>query len=140
MGTGVELWDVEYIKEAGGMNLRITIDSPNGISLDDCERFHRAIDPLLDEADPIPGSYTLEVTSPGIERALRRGEHYERFIGSRAALKLYTKRPEFLSKKINVTLLAYNANNGSLSVKPDETESELTLDLKEIAAANLINS
>ncbi len=68
---GYFLWDVEYVKEGAEMYLRITIDSEEGITIEDCERMHRAIDPLLDEADPIEEMYHLEVSSPGIERDLK---------------------------------------------------------------------
>lgn len=68
---GYFLWDVEYVKEGADMYLRITIDSEEGITIDDCEKMHRAIDPLLDEADPIEDAYHLEISSPGIERDLK---------------------------------------------------------------------
>ena len=68
---GYFLWDLEYVKEGAEMYLRITIDSEEGITIEDCERMHRAIDPLLDEADPIDEAYHLEVSSPGIERELK---------------------------------------------------------------------
>ena len=72
---GYTLWDVEYVREGSDYYLRITIDKDEGITIDDCERFSRAIDPLLDEADPITDSYHLEVSSPGIERELKTAEH-----------------------------------------------------------------
>ena len=77
---GYLLWDVEYAKEGADMILWVTIDTdqPGGISIQDCEKMHRAIDPILDEADPIEESYTLAVTSPGVERKLTRPEHYAR--------------------------------------------------------------
>ena len=68
---GYVLWDVEYVKVGADMYLRITIDSEDGITIEDCEKMHRAIDPLLDEADPIDEAYHLEVSSPGIERELK---------------------------------------------------------------------
>ena len=68
---GYFVWDVEYVKEGADMYLRITIDSEEGITIEDCERMHRAIDPLLDEADPIEDAYHLEISSPGIERELK---------------------------------------------------------------------
>ena len=62
---GCEIWDVEYVKEAGGRYLRVYIDKPDGVSIQDCENFSRALDPILDEADPIPDSYVFEVSSAG---------------------------------------------------------------------------
>ncbi|MBQ8696448.1 MAG: ribosome maturation factor RimP [Clostridia bacterium] len=86
---GYELWDVEYVKDGAFWYLRITIDSPKGIDIDDCEKVHRAIDPIIDEADPIEDQYYLEVSSPGVERELRVPEHFERFIGSMVTVKLF---------------------------------------------------
>ena len=86
---GIFLWDVEFVKEGSRRILRITIDSDKGINLDDCERFHRAIDPLLDEADPIEMQYYLEVTSPGIERELKRDDHFAFCEGEVVEVKLY---------------------------------------------------
>ena len=73
---GYSLWDVEYVKEGASYYLRITIDSENGISIDDCEKVHRGIETILDDADPIEGAYHLEVSSPGIEHVLRTEDHF----------------------------------------------------------------
>ena len=88
---GYILWDVEYVKEGADMILRITIDTDaeGGITIDDCEKMHRAIDPLLDEADPIEDSYMLSVSSPGVERTLTRPFHFEKMSGSEVVLKLF---------------------------------------------------
>ena len=86
---GYMLWDVEYVKEGAEMVLRITIDKEEGIGIDDCEKVHRAIDPLLDEADPIENAYRLEVSSPGIERALTRDEHFDFCLGVEVEAKLF---------------------------------------------------
>ena len=86
---GYMLWDVEYVKEGAEMVLRITIDSEEGIGIDDCERMHRAIDPVLDEADPIENAYRLEVSSPGIERTLTRNEHFDFCLGVEVEAKLF---------------------------------------------------
>ena len=87
---GYILWDVEYVKEGAEMVLRITIDKDGeGIGIDDCERLHRAIDPLLDEADPIENSYRLEVSSPGVERTLSRPEHFQKCLGEQVEVRLY---------------------------------------------------
>jgi ribosome maturation factor RimP len=87
---GYDLWDVEYVKEGSEWFLRITIDNPNGITINDCEKVHRTIEPIIDEADPIENSYRLEVSSPGIERELRTDRHFEVSIGKEVVLKLYT--------------------------------------------------
>ncbi len=86
---GVEIWDLEYIREAGQWFLRIYIDKNAGIGIEDCERFSREMDPILDEADPISESYVFEVSSAGAERELKRPSDFERFIGSRVEVKLY---------------------------------------------------
>ncbi len=89
---GYILWDVEYAREGADMVLTITIDTDaeEGITIDDCEKMHRAIDPLLDEADPIEEAYLLSVSSPGVERVLTRPEHFERMAGEDVNLKFYT--------------------------------------------------
>ena len=86
---GYFLWDVEYVKEGADMYLRITIDSEEGIQIEDCEKMHRAIDPLLDEADPIEGAYHLEISSPGIERELKTDLHIEACLGWDVEVILY---------------------------------------------------
>ncbi|MBO4831593.1 MAG: ribosome maturation factor RimP [Oscillospiraceae bacterium] len=86
---GCELWDVEYVKEAGAWYLRVYIDREGGVSINDCEAVSRELDPLLDEADPISGSYTFEVSSAGAERQLKRPSDFERFIGHLVEVKLY---------------------------------------------------
>ena len=86
---GVEIWDVEYVKEAGQWFLRVYLDKDGGIGINDCEAFSRALDPILDEADPIPGSYVFEVSSAGAERELKRPGDFEKFLGSDVEVKLY---------------------------------------------------
>lgn len=88
--AGLELWDVEYVTEAGQRYLRIYLDSPEGIDLDDCERVSRILDPILDEKDPVPDSYIFEVGSAGCERQLKRPSDFERFMGSNVEVKLYS--------------------------------------------------
>ena len=80
---GCSLWDVEYIREAGSWYLRLYIDKEGGVSIDDCERVSRRMDPILDEADPIPDSYVFEVGSAGAERQLKRPEDFEQFAARR---------------------------------------------------------
>ncbi len=89
---GYFLWDVEYVKEGARRILRITIDAEDGITIDDCEKFHRAVDPLLDAADPIEEAYYLEVSSPGIERELRTDEHITACEGWDVEARLYAPR------------------------------------------------
>ena len=88
---GCTLWDVEYVREGADMVLRVTIDTDaeGGITIDDCEKLHRALDPLLDEADPIEEAYMLAVSSPGVERTLTEPFHFERMAGCDVMLKFY---------------------------------------------------
>ena len=88
-GQGCTLWDVEYIKEAGTWYLRLYIDKEGGVSIDDCEAVSRAVSDLLDEADPIEGSYTFEVSSAGADRALKRPEHFAQMMGQEVEVRLY---------------------------------------------------
>jgi ribosome maturation factor RimP len=85
---GYELWELEYAPRAGGGLLRVYIDSPNGISLDDCARVSHAVSDELDATDPIPGHYTLEVSSPGLDRVLRTSAQFARFQGERIKLEM----------------------------------------------------
>ncbi len=86
---GCELWSVEYVREAGSWYLRVFIDKDGGVGIDDCERISRRLDPILDEADPIPDSYVFEVGSAGAERELKRPSDFEKFMGSEVEVKLY---------------------------------------------------
>ena len=89
---GCELWDVEYVKEAGTWYLRLYIDKEGGVNITDCEAISRRVSDLLDEADPIEGSYTFEVSSAGAERPLKRPSDFDRFMGSPVTVRLYKNR------------------------------------------------
>lgn len=99
---GYRLWDLEYVKEASEYYLRFTIDNDEGITIDDCEKVHRTIDPMLDDLDPIEDSYHLEVSSPGIERTVRTDAHLEFCLGWAVEAKLFS--PFDGSKVYNGTL------------------------------------
>ena len=87
--AGCSLWDVEYVKEAGAWYLRVYIDKEGGVSIDYCEAVSRPQTDRLDQADPIEGSYTFEVSSAGADRALKKAEHFARFQGVEVEVKLY---------------------------------------------------
>ena len=106
---GIGIWDVEFVKEAGTRFLRVYIDKADGVSIQDCESFSRALDPILDEADPIPESYTFEVSSAGAERVLKRPSDFERFLGSDVSVKLY--QPVDGSKQFVGVLQSYDDGN-----------------------------
>ncbi len=86
---GCSLWDVEYLREAGTWYLRVYIDKEGGVSIDDCERISRRLDPILDEADPVPESYVFEVGSAGADRELKRPSDFAQFLGAEIEVKLY---------------------------------------------------
>ena len=90
--AGCALWDVEYVKEAGEWFLRVYIDKEGGVSIDDCEAVSRPLSDALDEADPIQGSYTFEVSSAGADRALKKPEHFAAMMGREVEVRLYRAR------------------------------------------------
>ena len=118
---GYILWDVEYVREGSRRILRITIDSEEGITVDDCEKMHRAIDPVLDEADPIEEAYYLEVSSPGIERELRTDMHIAYCVGADVEVRLYA--PKDGSKSFCGELLPIN-EKGNIVILCGENELE----------------
>ena len=87
--AGCTLWDVEYVREAGQWFLRIYIDKEGGVSINDCEAVSRPLSDALDEADPIEGSYVLEVSSAGADRPLKKPEHFAAFMGAEVEVRLY---------------------------------------------------
>ena len=91
-GLGYMLWDVEYVKIGSEMNLTITIDKEEGIWISDCETVHRAIDPILDEADPIEDAYRLNVSSKGLEYELRTDKHLLASIGLPVEVRLFAAK------------------------------------------------
>ena len=110
---GCTLWDVEYVREAGCWYLRVFIDKEGGLSIDDCERISRRLDPMLDEADPIPDSYVFEVGSAGAERELKRPGDFAQFLGSEVELRLYQSMN---GSKVFVGELA-GYDNGDVSLR-----------------------
>lgn len=112
--AGCELWDVEYVREAGTWFLRLYIDKEGGVDILDCERVSRTVSGLLDEADPIEGSYTFEVSSAGAERPLKRPSDFQRFMGSPVAVKLYKGRNG--RKEFAGVLTGYDPESGEITV------------------------
>ena len=128
---GCSLWDVEYVREGSERYLRLYIDKDGGVDIDDCEKIHRAIDPILDEKDPIAESYHFEVSSAGLERALKRPGDFERFMGSPVLVKLY--RPRNGLKEIPGILRGYE--DGKVTV---EAEKEtITFEKSQVALVRL---
>lgn len=127
---GVSLWDVRFLKEGASWYLRVFIDKPEGISIDDCTNVSHAIDPIIDEADPIDVSYFLEVCSPGTERELTRQSHFEACIGKRVKIKLY--------KAVDgVKELTGRLKSAADTVVIETEGGEYRLELKDISKARL---
>lgn len=129
--AGCTLWDVEYIKEAGEWYLRVYIDKEGGVSIEDCEAVSRPLSDKLDEADPIQGSYTFEVSSAGCDRVLRTAEHFAACMGQEAEIKLY--RPRNGRKEFVGILHAYDDGNITII----QGEVPITFEKKEVALARL---
>lgn len=125
--AGCTLWDVEYVKEAGEWFLRVYIDKADGVGIEDCEAVSRPLSDALDEADPIAGSYTFEVSSAGLDRALKRPEHFETCVGQQVDVKLY--RPVDGRKEYTGVLTGY--------VDGDVTVDDRTFPRKDVAQVRL---
>ena len=121
-GMNLRLWDVRFEKEGPDWFLRVLIDRDEPLDTDTCEAVSRAIDPLLDEADPIPDSYVFEVSSAGAERELKRPGDFARFMGSGAEVRLY--KPVNGSKSFVGTLSGYRDGDVTLTIAGKETTFE----------------
>ena len=112
---GLEVIEVLYEKKFDGMNLTIVIDKEGGVTIDDCEKLHRAIDQPLDELDPIDTSYILNVSSPGIDRPLKTERDYRRNLNQKIAVKLYT--PLDNKKSYEGVLIAFDEETFTVELK-----------------------
>ena len=128
---GCELWDVENVREGSAYFLRIYLDKEGGVDINDSEKISRAMDPILDEKDPIEGSYHFEVCSAGLERSLKRPSDFERFMGSNITVKLY--RPRNGLKEIPCVLSCYD--NGKVTVTAGK--ETITFEKSEVALVRL---
>ena len=127
---GVSLWDVRLVKEGASYYLRIFIDKPNGISIDDCTEVSHAVEPVIDAADPIDNSYYLEVCSPGIERELTRPQHFASSLGKKIRIRLY-KAADGVKEFTGVL------KSASDKVVIEAAGTEREFDFKDISKANL---
>jgi ribosome maturation factor RimP len=130
-GLGYELWELEYSPGRGSGFLRLYIDAEAGITVDDCERVSRAVSEVLDAEDPIPGQYTLEVSSPGLERPLRTAEHFARFVGE--TVQVETVQAIEGRRRFKGALLAA----GATTIEVDVDGKRWTLPLSGIRKAHL---
>lgn len=129
--NGCSLWDVEYVREGSERFLRVYIDKEGGVCIDDCEKIARAMDPILDEKDPIPESYHFEVCSAGLERALKRPGDFAQFLGAPVLVKLY--RPRNGLKEIPAVLRGYD--EGRITVEAGK--ETITFEKSEVALVRL---
>ncbi len=128
-----ELYDVEFVKEAGTFYLRAFIDKEGGININDCELVSRRLSDLLDEKDFIPDAYILEVSSPGLGRALKKDKHFEKSIGEEVEIKLFkaiNKQKEFTGYLESFT--------DEVIVISDEQENEFEFERSNIASVRLV--
>ena len=128
---GCSLWDVEYVREGSERFLRLYIDKEGGVDITDCEAISRAVDPVLDEKDPIAESYHFEVCSAGLERVLKRPGDFERFMDSPITVKLY--RPRNGLKEIPGILRGYE--DGQVIVEAGK--ETITFQKSEVALVRL---
>jgi ribosome maturation factor RimP len=143
-GCDVELYEMEFVKEGGSRILRLFIDKDGGVDLNDCERVSRAVSNVLDEHDPIPTAYRLQVGSPGIERRLSKPEHFLRYVGHKVMLKLFSphspENPDDAEsvttgrKKFTGILTAYNEK----IILTDEDGQVWSFDKKQVSACKLV--
>lgn len=125
---GILIWDIRYVKEGADYFLRVFIDKPDGIGIEDCEKVSRAINDPLDALDPIENAYCLEVCSPGIERELVRDEHFMQFIGADIMIKMH-KPIEGIGKDFAGVLKDYD--NGMVTISDHSGENEVTINKKD---------
>ena len=118
---GLELWGIERINQGRQSLLRIYIDSSNGIGIEDCERVSRQVSGILDVEDPIAGEYTLEVSSPGMERRLFTAAQFAQFIGQTVSIRLRS----LLAGRRNFTGQILNVVNGDVCIEQDNEEVKL---------------
>lgn len=130
--TNFELVDVEFVKEAGNFFLRVYVDKPGGITIDDCELVSRALSDSLDKHDFISDSYILEVSSPGLGRQLKKDKDFARSIGEEVEIKLYKAINK--QKDIFGVLKDYDKNTITIEI---DNESEMILERKDIATIRL---
>lgn len=131
---GYSVWDVEYSKIGTERHLEITIDSENGIDINDCEKVHRVIEVIIDEADPIEEMYYLDVSSPGLERNIRTAQHFEKCIGQVIEIKLFSALDG--KKSIVGELTGYDGESDKVTVK-EKSGNEYTVDRKLVSKANV---
>ena len=133
---GLELADVVCVGQGSRSVVRVFIDKPEGVTLDDCERAHKALGPALDVADPFPHAYTLEVSSPGLDRPFKRIQDFRRAIGKRVTLKL--KEPLAGQWRLVGTLAGVTDDSVTLELSEPPPPRTVTLEQKLIGEAKRV--
>ncbi len=129
---GVEIYDVEYVKEGGSWYLRAYIDKEGGVTIDDCEKVSRKVSDVMDKEDFIPDAYILEVSSPGLGRALKKEKHLAQSIGENVELKTY--KPIEKKKEFSGVLEAFDKNSVTLRI---EEGKSMKFDRSDVALIKL---
>mgnify|MGYP001057132788 CR=1 FL=1 len=129
---GYDLYDVRYEKEGKDYYLRIIIDNEKGINISDCEKVNNGINDILDEADYIKEQYFLEVSSPGLERVLRKEKHFIKQIGNEISIKLF----KAINKQKELIGVLKEYNNNEIIIEIDS--SDMKIDLKDVAIAKTV--
>lgn len=129
--AGFDVWDVEYVKEGSEWYLRVTVDRTQGVDMDACEQAFRIVDPIVNDLDPVETAYHLEVSSPGLERALRTDRHFEKVCGQPVCLKLFTA----IGGKREIVGVLKEVQEKSLALSCGE--ELITVEKKNISKANV---
>lgn len=116
--AGVEIYDVEYVKEGGDWYLRVYIDKPEGVNINDCEVVNRALSAKMDELDFIDDAYILEVSSPGLGRSLKKERHFEKSIGQEVEVKTY----KAIDKEKQFVGILQSYEDGVITIQTEKKE------------------
>jgi ribosome maturation factor RimP len=130
---GVEIYDIEYVKEGSDYYLRAYIDKPDGVNIIDCENVSRALSDALDKADFIPDAYILEVSSPGLGRTLKKNRHLEKSIGEEIEIKLFKAVDK--QKEFSGILESFDEN--TITITPDDSKEKISFNRADIALIRL---
>ncbi len=134
--NGCEVYDVEYVKEGGSWYLRAFIDKAGGVNIVDCENVSRAFSGKLDEEDFIPDAYILEVSSPGLGRALKKDRHLEKSLGEEVEIKTY--KPIERQKEFIGVLKAYDKDTVTIEIEKDSGTKDMVFAKSDIAIIRLM--
>ncbi len=132
---GVEIYDVEYVKEGSDFYLRAYIDKPGGVDINDCERVSRALSDALDEKDFIADAYILEVSSPGLGRMLKKDKHLAKSLGEAVELKTY--KPIEKCREFEGILKGYDKESVTIEVEEETGKKELVFARPDVASIRL---